>query len=52
LLATIVDHVGTVRERVVAPADGIVLWTRRVHTVQPGAEVVIFGEVLDSGRKD
>jgi len=51
-LATIVDHVGTVRERVVAPADGIVLWTRRVHTVQPGDELVIFGELLDSGRKD
>jgi uncharacterized protein len=56
-LATIVDHLGDIRDRVLAPADGIVLWTRRVHTVQPGDELVIFGEVLaehphDPARKD
>jgi len=51
-LATIVDHVGEVRERVAAPADGIVLWTRRLHTVQPGDELVIFGEVLEERRHD
>lgn len=45
LIATVVDHFGEVREEVVAPVDGVVLWVRRLRTVQPGEEVVIFGPV-------
>ncbi|TDC39590.1 M14 family metallopeptidase [Micromonospora sp. KC213] len=45
LLATIVDHYGHTVEEVRAPQDGIVLWQRRIRTVRPGDEVVIFGQV-------
>ncbi|MEU3933605.1 succinylglutamate desuccinylase/aspartoacylase family protein, partial [Streptomyces sp. NPDC029044] len=45
LIATITDHYGTTLEEVRAPQDGIVLWVRRIRTVRPGDEVVIFGEV-------
>jgi uncharacterized protein len=45
LIATITDHYGTTLEEVTAPQDGIVLWVRRIRTVRPGDEVVIFGEV-------
>jgi predicted deacylase len=45
LIGTVVDHFGTVREEVIAPVDGLVLWVRRIRTVQPGDEVVIFGPV-------
>lgn len=45
LLGSIVDHFGEVLEEVHAPEDGVVLWQRRVRTVQPGDEVVIFGAV-------
>lgn len=45
LIATISDHYGTTLEKVLAPQDGIVLWVRRIRTVHPGDEVVIFGEV-------
>ena len=45
LIATIVDHYGNTLEEVSAPQDGIVLWVRRIRTVHPGDEVVIFGEV-------
>ncbi|MFI0445394.1 succinylglutamate desuccinylase/aspartoacylase family protein [Actinomadura sp. 6N118] len=45
LLGTIVDHYGHTLEEVRAPQDGIVLWQRRIRTVQPGDEVVIFGAV-------
>lgn len=45
LIGTITDHYGTVLEEVRAPWDGIVLWVRRLRTVRPGDEVVIFGGV-------
>lgn len=45
LIARVVDHYGTTLEEVRAPQDGIVLWARRMRTVRPGDEVVIFGEV-------
>lgn len=45
LIATITDHYGAVLEEVRAPWDGIVLWVRRLRTVRPGDEVVIFGGV-------
>jgi uncharacterized protein len=45
LIAHIVDHYGAILEEVRAPQNGIVLWTRRIRTVRPGDEVVIFGEV-------
>lgn len=45
LIAHIVDHYGNTLEEVLAPQDGIVLWVRRIRTVRPGDEVVIFGEV-------
>lgn len=45
VLATIVDHYGHMLEEVRAPGDGIVLWTRRIRTVRPGDEVVIFGAI-------
>ncbi|WMD06859.1 hypothetical protein [Streptomyces sp. FXY-T5] len=32
-------------EEVRAPQHGIVLWVRRIRTVRPGDEVVIFGEI-------
>ncbi|MEU0842792.1 M14 family metallopeptidase [Streptomyces sp. NPDC005962] len=44
-IGTITDHYGTVLEEVRAPWDGIVLWVRRLRTVRPGDEVVIFGGV-------
>ncbi|MFJ3621773.1 succinylglutamate desuccinylase/aspartoacylase family protein [Streptomyces iakyrus] len=49
-IATITDHYGNVLEEVRAPQDGIVLWVRRIRTVRPGDEVVIFGEVLGEIR--
>ncbi|CAM5275095.1 succinylglutamate desuccinylase/aspartoacylase family protein [Streptomyces aurantiogriseus] len=45
LIATISDHYGNTLEEVRAPQEGIVLWVRRIRTVRPGDEVVIFGEV-------
>jgi uncharacterized protein len=45
LLGRVVDHYGRVLEEVRAPEDGIVLWQRRIRTVRPGDEVVIFGAV-------
>jgi predicted deacylase len=45
LIARVVDHYGATLEEVRAPQDGIVLWVRRIRTVQPGDEVVIFGAV-------
>jgi predicted deacylase len=45
LIAHVVDHYGSTLEEVRAPQDGIVLWVRRIRTVRPGDEVVIFGEV-------
>ncbi|WP_035839440.1 succinylglutamate desuccinylase/aspartoacylase family protein [Kitasatospora azatica] len=50
LIATIVDHYGNTMEEVRAPQEGIVLWVRRIRTVRPGDEVVIFGEVLGEIR--
>jgi len=50
LIATITDHYGNTLEEVSAPQDGIVLWVRRIRTVRPGDEVVIFGEVLGEIR--
>lgn len=47
-LATIVDHFGEVRERVLAPADGVVLWMRKIRTINPGEETVIFGPVEET----
>ena len=46
----ITDHYGNTLEEVRAPQDGIVLWVRRIRTVRPGDEVVIFGEVLGEIR--
>jgi uncharacterized protein len=45
LIGRIVDHYGNTLEEVSAPWDGIVLWVRRIRTVRPGDEVVIFGAV-------
>ncbi|KPI05852.1 Succinylglutamate desuccinylase/aspartoacylase [Actinobacteria bacterium OK074] len=45
LIGTVVDHYGAVLEEVRAPQDGIVLWVRRIRTVRPGDEVVIFGAI-------
>lgn len=45
LIGQVVDHYGNTLEEVRAPQDGIVLWVRRIRTVRPGDEVVIFGEV-------
>ncbi|WP_188194692.1 succinylglutamate desuccinylase/aspartoacylase family protein [Nonomuraea sp. SYSU D8015] len=45
LIARIVDHYGAPLEEVRAPQDGIVLWVRRIRTVRPGDEVVIFGAI-------
>jgi uncharacterized protein len=45
LIAQVSDHYGNILEEVRAPQDGIVLWVRRLRTVRPGDEVVIFGEV-------
>jgi predicted deacylase len=45
LIAHVVDHYGNTLEEVRAPQDGIVLWVRRIRTVHPGDEVVIFGTV-------
>jgi predicted deacylase len=45
LIATVVDHYGKTLEEVTAPQDGIVLWVRRIRTVRPGDEVVIFGAI-------
>lgn len=45
LIARIVDHLGSDVEEVVAPNDGIVLWQRRLRTIRPGEETVIFGTV-------
>jgi len=47
-IAVIVDHLGEVRERVTAPGDGIVLWIRRLRTVNPGEETMIFGPVEET----
>lgn len=49
-IATIVDHYGQPLEDVLAPQDGIVLWVRRIRTVRPGDEVVIFGEIQGEVR--
>lgn len=45
LIGHVVDHYGTTLEEVRAPQDGIVLWVRRIRTVHPGDEVVIFAAV-------
>ncbi|MEU6147689.1 succinylglutamate desuccinylase/aspartoacylase family protein [Streptomyces sp. NPDC047081] len=45
LIGSIVDHYGSTLEEVRAPQEGVVLWVRRIRTVHPGDEVVIFGEV-------
>jgi len=45
LIGQVVDHYGTTLEDVRADQDGIVLWVRRIRTVRPGDEVVIFGAV-------
>ena len=45
LIGHVVDHYGNTLEEVRAPQDGIVLWVRRIRTVHPGDEVVIFGAV-------
>ncbi|WP_158852096.1 succinylglutamate desuccinylase/aspartoacylase family protein [Saccharothrix deserti] len=45
LIGQVVDHYGTTLEEVRAEWDGIVLWVRRIRTVRPGDEVVIFGAV-------
>jgi uncharacterized protein len=45
LLGRVVDHYGRTLEEVRAPEDGIVLWQRRIRTVRPGDEIVIFGAV-------
>jgi len=50
LIARITDHYGNTLEEVRAPRDGIVLWVRRMRTVRPGDEVVIFGEVQGAIR--
>lgn len=44
-LATIVDHFGDVVETVLAPEDGLVLWVRRLRTIRPGEETIIFGPI-------
>jgi predicted deacylase len=49
-LGTIIDHFGGVVEVFDAPADGIVLWMRRLRTILPGQEVVIFGEPAGTVR--
>ena len=45
LIGVVVDHFGETLEEVRADWDGIVLWVRRIRTVRPGDEVVIFGAV-------
>ncbi|GAB2961124.1 succinylglutamate desuccinylase/aspartoacylase family protein [Saccharothrix stipae] len=45
LIGRVVDHYGATLEEVRADWDGIVLWVRRIRTVRPGDEVVIFGAV-------
>ncbi|GAA3625486.1 succinylglutamate desuccinylase/aspartoacylase family protein [Lentzea roselyniae] len=45
LIGQVVDHYGTTLEEVRAEKEGIVLWVRRIRTVRPGDEVVIFGAV-------
>jgi uncharacterized protein len=45
LIGQVISHLGEVLEEIRAPSDGRVLWVRRVRTVQPGDEVVIFGAV-------
>jgi predicted deacylase len=45
LIGRVVDHYGHALEEVRAPQDGIVLWVRRIRTVRPGDEVVIFGAI-------
>jgi predicted deacylase len=45
LLAEIVDHYGTVVETITAPEAGIVLWVRRIRTINPGEETLIFGPI-------
>jgi uncharacterized protein len=45
LIGQVVSHFGEVLEEIRAPSDGRVLWVRRVRTVRPGDEVVIFGAV-------
>ncbi|CAN5512983.1 N(2)-acetyl-L-2,4-diaminobutanoate deacetylase DoeB [soil metagenome] len=45
VLAEIVDHYGTVVETITAPDAGIVLWVRRIRTINPGEETLIFGPI-------
>lgn len=45
VLATIIDHYGETLETVVAPDDGVVIWVRRVRTIRPGEETIIFGPI-------
>jgi uncharacterized protein len=45
LIGAVVDHFGATLEEVRAEQDGLVLWVRRIRTVRPGDEVVIFGAV-------
>jgi predicted deacylase len=45
LIGSVIDHYGNTLEEVRAAQDGIVLWVRRIRTVRPGDEVVIFGAV-------
>jgi uncharacterized protein len=44
-LGEVIDHFGHPREQFRAPTDGVVLWVRRIRTVRPGDEVVIFGPI-------
>ncbi len=47
-LISVVDENGRERDSFDAPSDGIVLWNRVRRSVQPGDEIVIYGEVDDS----
>jgi len=46
VLADIVDHLGEVRDQVIAPNDGVVVWIRRRCATNIGDESIIFGTVL------
>ncbi|MCU1483071.1 MAG: succinylglutamate desuccinylase/aspartoacylase [Subtercola sp.] len=44
-LAVIINHYGDVLETILAPEDGVVIWVRRLRTIHPGEETIIFGPV-------
>ena len=46
VLADVVGHLGEVRDQVVAPNDGVVVWIRRRCATNIGEESIIFGTVL------